>query len=324
MIAFKPAPFLANGHLQTLYPAFFFRPKKPDTTIEIFELDDGDFVECVWHLKPHIEDKRPIVVLFHGLEGSAHSPYIQRAMNVLGEAGYAVVVMQFRGCGKEQNRLLRSYHSGDTADASAWIRHLHQHYHDSPLFAVGYSLGGNVLLKLLGDADVGVPLKAAVAVSAPMQLEASVYRINQGFSKLYQYNMMRSLRQHLKEKILYHDSPKLPLLSEVDKLRTFKAFDDRYTAPIHGFLDADDYYRRASAKQYLKGIVVRTLIIHAENDPFMSLEVLPDIASLPANVQVELSPSGGHVGFVGGSVFKPLFWLEPRILSFFQSYSDDA
>ncbi len=319
MIAFKPALSIGNGHLQTLYPAFFFKPKKPTTTLEIFELSDGDFVECLWHQKPSYHDNKPIVILFHGLAGSAYSPYIQRAMVELAKEGFAVVSMQFRGCGTLPNRLARSYHSGATEDAREWIDHLKKSYHDSALHAVGYSLGGNMLLKLLGEWGEKSPLKSAVAVSVPMQLESSLKRINQGFSKFYQWNMMRALKAQLKEKYKHHDIFSMTgfKVEDIDKLVTFKEFDDAYTAPIHGFKDADDYYAKCSSKQFLKEISTPTLIIHAFNDPFMGHEVLPSEDDLSACVQFELYASGGHVGFVAGSVWKPKFWLEGRIISFF-------
>jgi predicted alpha/beta-fold hydrolase len=321
MIAFKPALGIATGDLQTLYPAFFAKPIKPTTTREIFELSDGDFVECLWHQKPNYHDKKPIVILFHGLAGSAHSPYMQRMMGALGQKGYAVVAMQFRGCGEKRNRLARSYHSGATEDAREWIAYLQERYHDSPLYAVGYSLGGNMLLKLLGEWGKDTPLKAAVAVSVPMQLESSLKRINQGFSKFYQWNMMRELKAQLKEKYNYHDIFALTGLKveDVDKLVTFKEFDNAYTAPVHGFKDADDYYAKCSSKQFLKDISIPTLIIHAFNDPFIGDEVLPSEDELSKDVTFELYASGGHVGFVGGSIFKPKFWLEGRTISFFDT-----
>jgi predicted alpha/beta-fold hydrolase len=322
MIRFKPAFCIASGHLQTLYPAFFFKPPFPKVEREIFRLSDGDFLECLWHQKPTEGQKCPIVILFHGLAGSAYSPYMRRMMLVLGEEGYSVVAMQFRGCGEYTNKLARSYHSGATEDAKEWIFALLQNYHDNPLYAVGYSLGGNMLLKLLGEYGENSPLTAAVAVSAPIQLEAALKRINQGFSRFYQWNMLRTLKAQLKEKYLYHDIEALIGLKieEVDKIKSFKDFDDAYTAPIHGFKDANDYYQKCSAKQFLKRIKSPTLIIHAENDPFMSKEVIPLDTELSSTVRLEVSQSGGHVGFISGSIFKPTFWLEGRVSAFFANF----
>lgn len=321
MIAFKPARFLRNGHLQTIFPALFSKPKTPKVEGEILELPDGDFVECVWHHKPKLHDKKPIMILFHGLAGSFESPYIKRAMCALGEKNFAVVLMHFRGCGEEINRLPRAYHSGETGDARALVSHLQNRYHDSPLYAIGYSLGGNMLLKLLGEWGDAAPLKAAMAVSVPMDLEASTYRINRGFSKLYQYRMMRQLNSALEEKYAYHDMEKLIGLKkeEVKNLRTFWEFDDAYTAPIHGFKDAKEYYEKSSAKQYLKSIMIPTLIVQAKDDPFLGEAVIPSKQELSASVNLELYAHGGHVGFVAGGIFAPHYWLETRMLDFFNT-----
>ena len=311
MISFKPAPFLSNGHLQTLFPALFSKPENPSTEVEILELPDGDFVECVWHQKPEYHDKSPIMILFHGLAGSFESPYIKRAMSALGKKGFGVVLMHFRGCGKEMNRLARSYHSGETGDAKFLIEHLQEQYHDSLLYATGYSLGGNMLLKLLGEWGDKCPLKAAMAISAPMQLDSSANYINNGFSKLYQHRLMRLLNKSLEKKYDLHDMEKLIGLKrkDVKKLRTFWEFDDIYTAPIHGFKDAQEYYTKSSSKQYLKAIMIPTLIVHAKDDPFMGDEVIPKNEELSQSVSLELYASGGHVGFVLGSVFEPEYWL---------------
>ena len=316
---FKPALGLANGHLQTLFPALFSKPENPQVEVEILELPDDDFVECIWHKKPTLGDNPPIMILFHGLAGSFESPYIKRAMRALGEKGFAVVLMHFRGCGEEMNRLPRSYHSGETGDAKSLIVHLQKQYHDSPLYAIGYSLGGNMLLKLLGELGEACPLKAAMVVSAPMQLDSSANYINKGFSKLYQHRLMRLLNQSLEKKYDYHDMEKLIGLKreDVKKLRSFWEFDDVYTAPIHGFKDAKEYYAKSSSKQYLKDITTSTLIIHAFDDPFMGDEVIPNEEELSSSIKLELYPTGGHVGFVSGSIFKPHYWLESRMLDFF-------
>ena len=322
MIAFKPAPFLKNGHLQTLYPALFTKTIDLEVQEEKFTLPDGDFLECVWYKKPKVGDKTPIVILFHGLAGSVNSPYIQRAMKALGDKGFAISLMHFRGCGKEMNSLARSYHSGETEDAKAWIEHIQKHYHDSALYAVGYSLGGNMLLKLLGELGVDSPLKAAVAVSVPMVLESSADTMNEGFSKLYQYNLMEALKRQLIKKYAYHDMHKLIGIREVDvkKLTSFWEFDDVYTAPIHGFKDAKEYYAKSSSRQYLKTIETNTLIIHALDDPFMSKKVIPKEDELSKQVTLECYENGGHVGFVSGTIFKPHYWLESRIIRYFKTY----
>jgi len=322
MNRFIPARGLRNGHFQTLYPALFSKPNNPEIEIETFDLPDGDFVECVWHQKPVYHDKRPIVVLFHGLAGSFESPYIKRAMHLLGAAGYAVVLMHFRGCYKKPNRLPRSYHSGDTADAKAWIEHLKTTYHDSPLFAVGYSLGANMLLKLQGEWREESPLIASVAVSAPMDLRSSANKMTCGFSQVYQYRLMRLLKKQLLEKYDLFDMESLIGLNRdgVGALGSFWEFDDAYTAPIHGFKDAREYYRRSSSKPYLKEIKKDTLIIQSKDDPFMGEKVIPKEEALSSAVSLELYEHGGHVGFVSGAVWSPKYWMESRILAYLSDY----
>ncbi|RLA69060.1 MAG: hydrolase, partial [Epsilonproteobacteria bacterium] len=294
---FKPAYGFKNGHLQTLFSTFFRRQSQPKIEIEPFELDDGDFVECFWHRRPSPDDKTPIAVLFHGLEGSYESPYIQGVMHALGRAGFSSVLMHFRGCSGKDNRLPRSYHSGDTGDARVWIESLTSRYPDHPLFAVGYSLGGNMLLKLLGEWGSSSPIKAAVSVSAPMQLDVCADRMTRGFSTLYQRHLMQNLKASLLKKYLDHPMQSHIGIDEehVKKLKTFWEFDDVYTAPIHGFYSAADYYKKSSAKQFLKAIETETLIIQALDDPFMTPEILPEEDEISKSVQLELYPHGGHV-----------------------------
>ncbi|OQX60177.1 MAG: hydrolase [Helicobacteraceae bacterium 4484_230] len=315
---FKPAFGLANKHIQTLYPVLFRKKIQLKFETERFWLDDGDFVDCFWYGKPERSHKTPIVILFHGLEGSYRSSYIQGMMNTLGKAGFSSVLMHFRGCSGKMNNLPRSYHSGDTNDAKAWITHLDNHYNGHKLFAVGYSLGGNMLLKLLGEWKEESPLAGAVSVSAPMQLEASADRMNRGVSLIYQYYLMKHLKASLLKKYKSHPMESIIGIDEnsVKKLKTLREFDDAYTAPVNGFESANEYYKKSSAKQFVKNIRTSTLIIHALDDPFMTNKVLPDQKELPLSVKMELSKNGGHVGFVGGNIFRPKYWLEERILAF--------
>lgn len=319
---FKPAFGLSNRHLQTLYSTFFAKHTQAEIEREKFELDDGDFVDCAWHNRPNKEDKKPIVLLFHGLAGSFYSPYIQGAMNALGQAGFSVVLMHFRGCSGKPNRLPRSYHSGDTLDAASYLAHLEKIYPHSSLFAVGYSLGGNMLLKMLGEFGISSSLRAAVCVSAPMQLDICADVMNRGFSKIYQANLMKELKKSLLEKYTMHDMSRLINKDQnsVKKLRSFQEFDDAYTAPIHGFSSAQDYYTKSSAKQFLNKITTPTLVIHALDDPFMTPEVLPKEDEYSKKVRLELHQNGGHVGFIGGTIFKPEFYLEQRIVSYFKEF----
>jgi predicted alpha/beta-fold hydrolase len=315
---FTPAIGLQNPHLQTLYPTFFNKEKVTDTEIEIFQLPDGDFVECVWKDKPIKNSTKPIVTLFHGLAGGFHSPYIQHAMIGLSHAGFSVVVMQFRGCGTMINKYARSYHSGETEDAKAWIKELYKRFPKASLFGVGYSLGGNMLLKLMGELGDKTLLKGIVSISAPMQLELSSLYINQGFSKIYQYHLMQNLKKDLLAKYKLFDIETLTGFKKKDisKLTTFWEFDDAYTAPIHGFKDAKEYYEKSSAKQYLKFIKRPTLIIHALDDPFMPPKILPKKDEISPSIKLKVSKHGGHVGFVSCTILNPKYWLKDSIINF--------
>jgi len=316
---FSPPFLLKNRHLQTLYAPFFRKQnKKLKFEIEHFELDDGDFVECYWHnAKP--TDKRPIVTLFHGLAGSYKSPYILGLMIALEKAGFASVVMHFRGCSGKENLLPRSYHSGETADAKAWIDYLNVKYKTNPLHAVGFSIGGNMLLKLLGEEQKKSLLVSAVSVSAPMDLAVCAEVISKGFASNYEGHLLNPLKITLKKKFDTFNMNKLLILKKekIDGIKSIEEFDEKYTAPIHGFKSAQEYYKKCSSKQFLKYIAVPTLIIHSLDDPFMDERVLPKENELSPSVNFELSPHGGHVGFVTGSLFKPRYWLEERIIQYF-------
>ena len=316
---FKPAPLLQNPHLQTLFTTFARKDRLEGARTEFFSLDDGDEVECVWYGEFPSKEK-PLVVLFHGLEGSIESPYIIGTMKALDRAGYASVLMHFRGCGSRPNNKPRAYHSGDTADAKAWIAHLHRTYPDVTLYAIGFSIGGNVLLKLLGEWGSNAPPCAAMAVSVPMRLDISADTLEKGFAKLYQGYLLRPLKERLLEKYEQFDMEALLGIDEarVRAIKTIREFDDLYTAKMHGFNSAQAYYKASSSRQYLKDIAVPTLILHAKDDPFMTPEVLPREDELSPSVTLEVHEHGGHVGFVSGSLLKPEYWLEERIVAFLE------
>jgi len=314
---FKTPFILTNKHLQTLYAPLFRKQRTPTVEIERFDLADGDFVEAYWY-KNKPTDTRPIVTLFHGLAGSFRSPYIQGIMKALDKKGFASVLMHFRGCSGKANLLPRSYHSGDTADAKAWIDYLKVKYKDSDLHAVGYSIGGNMLLKLLGEEQEKSLLCSAVSVSAPMDLEITAKRINQGFSKRYQKHLLDPLKETLLEKYRTFDMEKILNRNREDikNIKTIEEFDELYTAPINGFGTAKNYYKKCSAKQFLKHIQIPTLIIHALDDPFMTPAILPLKDELSEHITMSISEHGGHVGFVNGSLLKPNYWLEEHIVEY--------
>jgi len=318
--SFIPMKGFSNPHFQTILPTLLNKKGKALFIHERFELPDGDFLDLAWKKLPS-EDSRSIIIIFHGLEGSVHSPYAYRMMDALDKKGFNSVVMHFRGCFSELNRLPRAYHSGETGDGKAFIAHLGKHYPAHALAAVGYSLGGNMLMKMQGELGDASPLFAAVSVSAPLRLEMTADHINSGASRFYQKILMDSLKKRLLEKFEQHDYEKILGLKKEDvpSWKSFWEYDDLFTGPIHGFKNAEDYYTRSSAQQYIKQIKIPALIIHAKDDPFMPVSVLPDEATLPSNVLLEVSEHGGHVGFVGGTFFNPSYWLESRVVRFFET-----
>jgi predicted alpha/beta-fold hydrolase len=258
----------------------------------------------------------PIIAILHGLEGSSDSGYARGLLHTVATRGCRGVVVHFRGCSGEPNRRAASYNAGYTDDIAFVMALLHQREPKTPLACVGYSLGGNALLKWLGETQADVSVQAAVAVSVPFTLELAARRLRQGFSRLYQAYLLRHLRASYRRKSHLHTQ--LPVaLKEMNNLRDFYAFDDKVTAPLHGYTSVHDYYTRASCRPYLKNIRVPTLILHATDDPFMLPAVAPGAEELSESVILELSPHGGHVGFVTGALpWQPIYWLEQRIPAF--------
>jgi predicted alpha/beta-fold hydrolase len=322
---FVPAFGMKNRHIQTLYSSFFRKIKQPKVEVERFTLSDGDFLEPYWHRSQNSSSTTPIVVLFHGLAGSYKSPYIQGIMIKLAEAGFNSVVMHFRSCSGVMNNLARSYHSGETEDAKEFIKSLKQRFPHAKIFGVGYSLGGNMLLKLLGEMGEDSLLQAAVSVSAPLKLDICADVINRGFSKIYQAHLIKDLNYALEQKYSKYDMKKLIGLDKQDikNIKTFWEFDEIYTAPIHGFKSAQDYYDRCSSRQFLKFIRKETLIIHSEDDPFMDKSIIPNQDELSDYITMDITKNGGHVGFISGSFFNPSYWLEDKIVDFLNSYKDN-
>jgi len=310
---FKPAFGLSNSHLQTLLPTFLHSKNNKHFYQQTFELDDGDFLDLAWTEKP--KNNKPIILVFHGLEGSINSPYAKSIMPVLKKQGWIGLLMHFRGCSGRPNNLPRSYHSGETEDAKTLINWLKDSYPQAPLAAIGFSLGGNMLLKLQGELSDSSPFKAAVSVCAPLVLASCAKRLDSGFSKIYQNHLINRMKKNLLIKAEKFDYKKLINLDEnkISQLRNFWQFDDLVTAPLHGFKNVDDYYSKSSSRQYLQNIQKPTLIIQTLDDPFMTADVIPDESELSEQTQLELSESGGHIGFISGNLFKPVFWLEQRI-----------
>jgi predicted alpha/beta-fold hydrolase len=287
--------------------------------IERWDTPDGDFVELV-RLAGTRGDQSPRLLLLHGLEGGVHSHYVRALFREARSRGWAADLLLFRSCGSEPNRLPRSYHSGETGDARWVLNQLTAQYPSAPIGLVGVSLGGNVLCKLLGEEGptLSTQVTGAVAISVPFDLARASRRIGQGFGVLYEYAFLRSLIPKAQAKVRRH--PELAALGPVSDIRTLWDFDDAFTAPVHGFADAADYYARSSSLPYLSRITTPTLLLSAVDDPFLPADVLDDVrqAVIAAPcVEAEFPARGGHVGFTAGALpWAPWYYAEWRAAEF--------
>jgi predicted alpha/beta-fold hydrolase len=311
---FRPAWWCRNRHLQTLLPLLSKQPLPP-LRRERLELPDGDFLDLDWTPR----GSGPCVLVLHGLEGSVESHYARRILRAIGDAGWQGVLMHFRGCSGEPNRLARRYHSGETGDLEYVVEVLRKRDRRTPLAVIGYSLGGNVLLKWLGENGDHVPVTTAVAISVPFMLDRLADHMNHGFARFYQAHLVRSLvKNTLSKRTLLAGRIDI---RRVPKLHSFWEFDDAVTAPLHGFENARRYYQASSSRPFIGRIRIPTLILHARDDPFMVPEVIPQDEELGPGVQLELTEGGGHVGFIeGGTPWHPRYWLERRIVDYLRQH----
>ena len=313
---FRAAWWLPGPHAQTLWGKFA-RPPRVPTRLERWATPDDDFVEV--HRLDAPADAPPDVprlVILHGLEGGVRSHYVGGFLEQARRRGWGADLLVFRSCGTEPNRARRFYHSGETEDLALVLERVHAAHPASPLLLAGVSLGGNVLLKLLGERDDRLPptVRAAAAVSVPYDLGRGARHISRGFSRVYERHFLRSLRRKATEKLARY--PDLYAEARLAAIRTLWDFDDAVTAPVHGFASADDYYTRSSSLRFLHGIRRPTLLLSAVDDPFLPADVLDEVrreaAGNPA-LELEFVPHGGHVGFVGGPVpWRPVYWAEER------------
>jgi uncharacterized protein len=293
----------------------FRRPRPPVFERIRLETPDGDFLDL--DVPPSPQPTTPIVVLFHGLEGSARRGYAIHVYRYLFERGVAAVGVNYRSCSGEPNRSARLYHSGETEDLRFVLTQLVARYPGRPLGAVGFSLGGNALLKYLGEEGSAAAVQCAAAVSVPYDLHAGARLLEQSvMGRFYSRIFIKSLVLKLEARAsLFADRCEL---ERARRARTFYEFDDAATAPLHGFAGADDYYARSSSAQFLEHIRRPTLLLHAEDDPFVPASAVPReaIAQNPC-LEAVIAPKGGHVGFIGGAPWAPTFWCERQIARFF-------
>lgn len=317
--AFIPTTGLSNAHIQTLLPRFMRRNPLFNAYWQRLELPDSDFVDLAWSENPHKAGGKPLFILFHGLEGSFESPYANGLLYAAKEQGWLGVMMHFRGCSDVPNRLARAYHSGETEDARFFLKTLDEQFPNRPKVATGVSLGGNMLVNYLAKYQHNTLLNAATIISAPLDLAACSERIQQGFSRLYQGYLLRSLKNNSIKKLNTTRKSIVGLDKDmIESLPDLLSFDNLITAPMHGYADAQDYYQQCSGLQFLDKIAIPTRIIHAKDDPFMTEAVIPT-QDLPNCVHYQLTEHGGHVGFVSGSITKPKLWLESTVNTWFQS-----
>lgn len=317
---YHPAWWIPGPHLRTLWGKFVRRRPNVPTRSERWDTPDGDFLDIVCLDAPPPPAHRPRLIILHGLEGSPRSHYARGLLAEASRRGWAASILVFRSCGTELNRTLRFYHSGETTDLDFVVRRFAAAEPDRPIVLAGVSLGGNVLLKWLGEQGADRPrqVAAAAAISVPYDLARGARYIDRGFSRLYQAHFLRTLRRKAHAKRLHF--PDHFHAAAIDRARSLYEFDDAVTARIHGFRDADDYYAQSSSIRYLDRIRTPTLLLSAADDPFLPPEVLDEVRAIARGtpwLRVEFVERGGHVGFISGRApWRPLYYAEWRATEF--------
>ena len=313
MKPYQAPAWLPGGHAQTIWPKLI-RQTPIKFRRERWETPDGDFIDVDWVDGP---PRAPLLVLFHGLEGSSHSHYAQSTAHACKKAGWRLALPHFRGCSGELNHRPRAYHSGDSAEID-WILHrLRTANNDRPVHAAGVSLGGNALLKWAGEHGTRAAdtVTGVAALCAPLDLAACGHHLAHGFNRVYTQYFLKTLKAVSAARLRQFPG----LFDEARMLAAVNLyqFDDAVTAPVHGFAGADDYWQRASAKPWLKSIAVPAVAVNPKNDPFLPAGYLPSTADVSPRVRLEQPATGGHVGFVSGNFPGNLDWLPQRLLHFF-------
>ena len=346
-IDYHAPAWLRGRHLQTIWPSLLAPRPLPAYRRERWDTPDGDFIDLDWALLDQGDSARntaggtvgntahttarlaprPLLALFHGLEGNSDSHYSRTLMAAANDRGCDGVVIHFRGCSGELNRMPRAYHSGDSDEADWVLRRIsaRRSQAGSPglLLAAGISLGGNVLLKWLGERGNAADfVAAAAAVSPPQDLHAGALRLSRGFNRLYALNFLVTLRR--KSVAMLERYPGLFDAKQVAASRDFFEFDELVTAPLHGFKSAMDYWQRSSCRQFLGGIAVPTLIINALNDPFLPVQALARPAEVSTAVALHYPREGGHVGFLRGAPPGKLDWLAEQLFAHFNAATGGA
>jgi uncharacterized protein len=323
--SYRPAWWLPSPHLRTLWGRVARRRAPIDARLERWETPDGDFVEL--H-RVDAPEGRPRLLVLHGLEGTNRSHYVPGVLAEARRRRWGADLLIFRSCGSEPNRLPRFYHSGETGDLALVVERVTREHPRSPLGLAGVSLGGNVLLKWLGERGDDLPpqVRAAAAVSVPFDLARGSRHIGRGFARVYQRHFLRSLKRKAREKLARF--PDLVSREALDRARTMYEFDDVVTAPVHGFADAEDYYTCSSAIRWIGSIRRPTLLLSSVDDPFLPSEVLDEVRRIAddnSSLHLEFVERGGHVGFVEGGVpWRARYYAEWRVADFLAPYLEAA
>lgn len=314
---FVPARGLSSGHAQTIFASLARRPALPTAVRrERWDTDDGDFIDV-----DRVDGRpgAPRLLLLHGLEGSARSGYIVELIRGAEARGWSVAALNFRSCSGEPNRLAHAYSSGDTKDPLTVLAKWRA-AGPAPTFAIGFSLGGNVLLKMLGESGDTAGLTAAVAISVPFDLQACVRAIDgEGWAfRLYMLRFLRTMKAKGLEKA--RRFPDRLDAARIAAVKTIQGIDETITAPLYGFANAAAYYAACSSGPWVAQIRTPTLLISAEDDPLAPAALLPAESRANPQVQFLTTAHGGHVGFVDGSVVRPRFWAEEQALAFLDGF----
>ena len=311
---YLPPFFLFNPHLETIYPSLLRRVSLAAYTRERIETPDDDFLDLDW-LQNQSEK---VVIISHGLEGNSNRSYVKGMARALHANGFDILAWNFRGCSQEMNRQLRFYHSGATDDLHTVIEHVIETKRYKSIFLLGFSLGANITLKYLGEQTVNNIIRKGIAFSVPMDLKSTCEKISRPANRIYSNRFVKSL----KNKVLLKSRQRTDLdTSKLDSIRNLIQFDDCYTAPLHGFKNALDYYKQCSSLRFVNDIKTPTLIINTLNDPFLTPECFPtDLLLNHPFVNLEILPRGGHVGFTQFNK-NGLYWSEQRALEFLSDFA---
>lgn len=308
---YNPPILFKSGHLSTIYSGLLRKVENLDQIRIRIDLPDTDYLDLDWSYSKNSSNK--LVLIIHGLEGSSKRAYVRGSAKALTESGFDVCAINLRGCSGTMNNLYRSYHSGSTEDLQAVISYVLQLKQYSSIFLHGFSLGGNLILKYLGEKrELPKEIKGAVTISVPCQLADSLHQLllfkNILYAKRFKGNLIKKLK--IKQELF----PDHILDTDIQAIKTLKDFDDFYTSKAHGFTDAMDYYKKSSSLQFLKSINLPTLIINAKNDSFLGKECYPiAIANEHKNLFLEIPKYGGHVGFYGPNNYT---YTEKRTIEF--------